>query len=738
MDIRPVADIKKVTDIQVGKKELPPILPTLEEEYAEWLTPSPKEEFGEWLTVPPEEGLPAEKEIFVPPVFAYVPKKKKKMTLRKMQFSWQSLSLFIGGVVIVYGISAGFVLWSAKGVIEQKGELGFQSIEKAKDALIDENYDVSLKEFEKAEQLLEEARNAIPLWTEPVMIITGNIPGLTEGASAESVLDAGIAIARSGPDFVQIVGGLHRAKQEVKVGQEFSLLAFFEDAKVPLARAQTQLQLAHLSLEKVRLEDIPEEKQKNFRLAKEALPALLGMIETFGSHEAVIQELLGAHGPRKYLFLLENNQELRATGGFIGTYALLEMSDGTVKNFFVDGIFNPDGQLRENIVPPKPLQKVSAGWSLHDSNWFPDFPTSAEKAIFFYEKTGGPTVDGVMTITPTVMLKLLEITGPIELPEYDITVTHENFFPVIQTEVEVNYDKKENKPKQVLADLSQILFDKLLEVRDEKTLLAIAEIMIESLNEKHMLLYVRDERVENIIKSAGWSGEMKATDKDYLSVVHSNINGYKTDGVVDDDIQHKVEIKEDGSVIDTVRITRTHNGGKTSYDWWNRVNANYMRVYVPLGSILVSAKGHTYEFPESPLDYDALGFKRDATVETIEKTEKIDEESGTRVSVESNKTVFGNWVYVSPGEKVTVEYVYKLPFAVTPGKGELGASSYSLLYQKQAGTMGTRLESDIVYPKAWEPIWQTGKNLVPYEHTFRVSDTLTTDLFLGMTFDDAP
>jgi hypothetical protein len=73
---------------------------------------------------------------------------------------------------------------------------------------------------------------------------------------------------------------------------------------------------------------------------------------------------------------------------------------------------------------------------------------------------------------------------------------------------------------------------------------------------------------------------------------------------------------------------------------------------------------------------------------------------------------------------------------VTPGEGEVGDSSYSLLYQKQAGTAGAKLESNISYPEAWKPIWQTGRNLVPYEHTFHLKDLLTTDLFLGMTFDD--
>jgi hypothetical protein len=411
------------------------------------------------------------------------------------------------------------------------------------------------------------------------------------------------------------------------------------------------------------------------------------------------------------------------------------MQDGKVKNFFVDGIFNPDGQLRENIVPPKPLQKVSAGWSLHDSNWFPDFPTSAEKAIFFYEKTGGPTVDGVVVIMPTVTEKLLELTGPIILPEYNMTVTADNFFPVIQEEVEVNYDKTENKPKAVLADLSMILFDRLLHSKDEKVIIGTMKTVIESLNQKDMMLYLRDDRVESMISQAGWSGEVRVSDKDYLSVIHSNINGFKTDGVIDEAISLKVDIQEDGSVMNTLRVTRKHNGGNTPYDWWNRVNADYMRVYVPLGAELISASGYTYEFPESPLDYDALGFKRDATVEMIEKKEKIDEESGTRVGEESGKTVFGNWVYVSPQEEVTVEYQYKLPFQIVAGGEKAGASSYSLLVQKQAGTAGSAFTSEIVYPKSFEPIWQTGRNLVPYEHTFRSKDVLTTDLFLGVAFD---
>ena len=93
--------------------------------------------------------------------------------------------------------------------------------------------------------------------------------------------------------------------------------------------------------------------------------------------------------------------------------------------------------------------------------------------------------------------------------------------------------------------------------------------------------------------------------------MNTNINGYKTDGVIDETIEHQSELQTDGSIVDTVTITRTHNGGNEKYDWWNKVNGDWMRVYVPEGSKLLEASGQTREFVSPPLDYQSLGFKKD-------------------------------------------------------------------------------------------------------------------------------
>jgi hypothetical protein len=368
-------------------------------------------------------------------------------------------------------------------------------------------------------------------------------PGLSKISSGKNAIVAGKHFAAAGIPLSQVALSAKFSQRRSSQGEKVSWLDFLATLKTPLATSRQELTLAQKALNKIELADIPAAKQKKFLSVREETPIVLGLLQSFEEHEALLEELLGGNGPRKYLFLLENNQELRATGGFIGTYALLEVNDGVLRRFFVDGIFNPDGQLKENIVPPQPIQKISAAWSLHDSNWFPDFPTSAEKAISFYEKTGGPTVDGVITLTPTIMQKLLQVVGPITLPQYGLTVDADNFIPVIQEQVEVKYDRVENQPKKILADLSGVLMEKVFAAQDKASLGQVAEALVEGLNEKQALLYMRHKEAQTLIEKVGWSGRMLDTPKDYLSVVHSNINGYKTDGVIDEVIKHQAEIQ---------------------------------------------------------------------------------------------------------------------------------------------------------------------------------------------------
>ncbi|HCX28111.1 MAG TPA: hypothetical protein DHI91_03155 [Candidatus Portnoybacteria bacterium] len=249
------------------------------------------------------------------------------------------------------------------------------------------------------------------------------------------------------------------------------------------------------------------------------------------------------------------------------------------------------------------------------------------------------------------------------------------------------------------------------------------------MKEKHVLFYFSDAALEKVFVEQGWGGEILSTDKDYLAVINTNVNGFKTDRVIEQKIYHQSQVQVDGSVVDTVKIIRRHNGGQSQYDWYNKVNADYLRVYVPRGSKLLAAQGQTLEGYVAPIDYQAQGFKNDADVLTQEQGTIIDQKSGTQIFEESGKSVFGNWVYVSPGEAVELTYQYQLPFRL-----DLSADnfSWSMLAQKQSGSLGSQFESILQLPQEFKIDWQYPANLEVAGQQIKFSGDLKTDEFYGL------
>lgn len=596
-----------------------------------------------------------------------------------------------------------------------------------------QNFENSSLEFDKAYETFSQASEDLDSIGSLFVDVSKYVPFASKLSSGKNVVDAGKHISAAGQALNETMKIMKDLKNPLsKDENNISLLEIFKATEKNLLTAQKELKSTEECLNNVSIDDLPKDKQDQFLELKEKLPAINSALDNFLNNSNIFTDILGGNGQRKYLFLFQNNNEMRATGGFIGSYGILDINNGRIKNFMIDGIFNPDGQLKEKIIPPKPIQKISAAWSLHDSNWFPNFPTSAKKAILFFEKTGGPTVDGVITLTPTVMQKLLAITGPIEMKDYDVVLDADNFVEKTQYEVEVDYDKNENKPKKILSDLAPIILDKLFNARDIESVQKTISVLSEALNEKHILIYSENKDLQELISSQRWSGEIFPTQKDYLSIINTNINGYKTDGVVKEEITHKASIEKDGTIIDTVTITRKHEGGNSDYEWQNKVNADYMRVYVPQGSELLSVEGQTKELNDPPLDYDALEFKKDPDVQKEEEGMTIDD-SATRIYDESDKTVFANWVYVSPKETTTIKYKYLLPFKADLGQEKI-VNSYSLLIQKQSGSAGSQFKSIIDYPENYSIAWDSPENIEKSEKQLKFETDLETDKFIGVVF----
>jgi len=696
------------------------------------------------------------------------PKEKKALSYTRRPvsnlstrfFSWKTDNARRSAAVLGIGLCFSLIVplgsyvykvIEAKNKIETSSEQAYTDAQNAQSAMLAVNPEEASKNFGSAYNNFLTASQSLDAVGGGILTIAKVLPGGGKIKSGEHLLKGGEHLALSGQImseafdlFLGKDGALRKKLLETGNLSDLEELTTYsppeknEEAESltnaiilfqeKVAKAKVELESANESFQKVNVDDLPEDKKDQFVKLQSQLPTIITSLDSFSSYTNILLTILGHNEPKRYLFLFQNNHEMRATGGFIGTYGIIKINEGNISQLFVEGIYNPDGQLKERIIPPKPIQKMSATWSMHDANWWPDFPKSAEKVAWFYEKTGGPTVDGVIALTPPVIEKFLEITGPIEMEEYGITIDSENFVDITQYKVEVDYDKKLNRPKQILADLTPILLEKIFSAPPSQWL-EVMQIFNESLEERFILMYFFDYNVQEAVSDMGWSGEILDTPKDYLMVNNTNISGMKTDKMVEQNIEHISEIQPDGSIIDEVTIYRTHKGGNEKEEWYNAVNSNWQRIYVPEGSELISAEGYTREVSAAPVNYEKLEFIEDEMVTMEESSMRLDEYTGTRIYTDSGKTVFANWTYVSPGETLVIKYKYLLPFKLRFDEIKKPADTYSLLVQKQAGDENSWVHSQVKGLENFKILYHSPSNIqVP---NWNINTKFTKDIFGG-------
>jgi len=71
-------------------------------------------------------------------------------------------------------------------------------------------------------------------------------------------------------------------------------------------------------------------------------------------------------------------------------------------------------------------------WIFRDANWSPDFPTAARAMQSLYETDQGVATDGVIALDDVAVGRLLDALGGVELPDYQMRVTSENFLALVK------------------------------------------------------------------------------------------------------------------------------------------------------------------------------------------------------------------------------------------------------------------------------------------------------------------
>lgn len=461
------------------------------------------------------------------------------------------------------------------------------------------------------------------------------------------------------------------------------------------------------------------------------LDRYLPLLERGAQGALLLPGLLGADAPVTFLVLVQNEDERRPTGGFISGVARVTIAHGDLEEIVFEDSYAVDDFSQPYPDPPAPLLEymLSELWVFRDSNWSPDFPTSAQDALSLYTLSRDGQIDGVVAVNQQAIAQLVGGLEPLHVPGYAEPVTQDNVIALARQAWTPDREQSAEwwtHRKDFMTDLLDAVVSRLEGGLDRAAVARLAQAALLALEEKHLLIYLQDQEAAALLEEMNWDGALAAAPGDYLMVVDANLGFNKANAVVQESLEYLVDLTDPTHPQGILTVHHWHPlaHGENPCRHEPRYDAtyeqmiarcywDYLRVYVPQGVQLLDATAH-------PVPGSALLSGRPTYGEV------------TVGQGERNHDVLATFLLLRPHQALQTRFAYALPPHVLQTRGS--DREYTLVAQKQPGTQAVPLRVRVLLPPDAALVNSDPQPIVQDNSEVTFALALKTDQTLRLTF----
>ena len=526
------------------------------------------------------------------------------------------LSIIIGvvAVLLIALVAAAFAaVGSAKEMKSQATQV-LQDVKSIQTAIGENDYAAAAQSAQQASELTGSIAGELssPLWmvASIIPVYGQDISGMRDLMTAlDDAFDDGLVpltktLEANPPD------SLISADRRINVAAVTQLLDAVQDAAPSMQKcADVAESLPEMHIEQLKSVVDP---------AKEKLVTINATFQKAAALAPVAGPVLGANGNRTYLIVAQNSAELRSSGGFPGSMGTLEIRDGEIiLNDFakVYDVLTDTNPSSVSITDEEYALFGAAGMDCpRDAGIDPDFTRVASIWAASYEERNVAHLDGVISITPSVVQDILAIVGPVTLSD-GTELTGSNATKVLQSDIYWKYLAEGADPDgtggavtdALFAQAAHETFNKLFSNLNADTLIKFASCMAKDMEDRTVMFWLTDEGEQAILASLDCSGALNDDPmRPELGVFFSLWVGSKMGWYVDIDNQVLESKKNaDGSYTykmqttftDTVSSEEIASGGEyiigDIYDYEYGILYPCLYIYAPAGGSISNLESNS-------------------------------------------------------------------------------------------------------------------------------------------------
>lgn len=323
----------------------------------------------------------------------------------------------------------------------------------------------------------------------------------------------------------------------------------------------------------------------------------------------LLKAFLGGGSDRTYLLAAQNSTEIRAGGGFPGSVGTITIVDGVLTIGDFNSVYDVLPYGTPVSVGPSGLEDTLFGNWMHyprDASFNPDFERVAQIWAKAYGNKSNTNVDGVISLTPTIIQRLLSYMGEVQLSDGTV-LNGENATQMLQHDLYYKYfnnasytDGTNDVVDSLFAETAKTTMSRLVDDFDLNKIAGYLSVFNAGAEDRTIMMWMADETEQQYVRDVGCSGGLNDNPENpEIGVYISGSDPCKLGWYVNVNTQiGEAQVNEDGTrtydVTVTVENTIDNNTIKTAGTYilgsYEGAWRGYIHLFAPAGGTISDVK----------------------------------------------------------------------------------------------------------------------------------------------------
>jgi hypothetical protein len=435
--------------------------------------------------------------------------------------------------VTVAGLLAAAVVW-----LLVTGYLAYRAARTVDDGLAEVNRLIAAGDVAgasaQAAKLADSAHTAHQLTSGPAWWAAAHVPYAGEPARVVRELSASADRLGSSTFPLLVRLGTELRPEKLRVSSDTINLEPLVRNRAALARAAADAVGARQQLDALPSDTYLGIVDQAHAKLRDRLDTVIDIVRNVDRAAKIVPAMAGHDGPRRFVVGLQNEAELRGTGGLPGNFVIVVLDHGRIRftHFLSDTAFLPAGtgqlvktgldlgaEYRRLYGRAKPTELIL------NSNMHPDFRFAGRIWAEMWQRVSGERVHGAIATDPTALSYLLEVIGPVTVPG-GVRLTAQNVVAETQSVAYARFADDNVRRKQYLVDILRAVQTTMLRSPETVDLL---NAFGRAAGEGRLLVWSRDAAVQAVLEQTALAGDLPRAGVPLAGLVLNNIAGNKLD-----------------------------------------------------------------------------------------------------------------------------------------------------------------------------------------------------------------